>query len=483
MSWLVLALMIHAFVPAAIADDAGRAGKRALDAIERHCVRCHGRVSPASGGLDYILDVPRMIRNGLIVPGEPFRSELFKRMVDGTMPRGSRGDYGESDVAAVREWIAKGAAPLPATPESIARTAPRPVPEREWVAAIEEDLRDAGASERKDYRYLELASWANLGLSDRRRKQGVQAVNKRINSLSWSKKLVRAEQLGPQGVLLRLNLRALGWRNSSFQALAARAPKYAASTEQALEALRSVVPESGKIVVPGEWFLSEASRAPHYYDFLELPATLAELESRLGVDSTRNTRAGKVIRAGLQISFASKFNRVVERQALPGGGAYWKTFNFDGRTGARSILERPLGPPSYGFPEARSFLSAGSEAIFDLPNGMHGYFVADEAGRRKDRIAPEVAIDPEKNRGFVVVVSCFSCHGAGMNSGFDVIASGAHGAHTAVQALYPGQKKFDEAILSDNVLFEKALRKLGIDPRDPEPISTVAGWIGSPGNP
>ena len=81
-------------------------------------------------------------------------------------------------------------------------------------------------------------------------------------------------------------------------------------------------------VIRADWFIATASRAPLYYDLLQMPATAAELERQLRVDVQSNLQQERVVRAGFNGSGISKQNRLIERHdALH--GAYWRTYDFD----------------------------------------------------------------------------------------------------------------------------------------------------------
>ena len=51
--------------------------------------------------------------------------------------------------------------------------------------------------------------------------------------------------------------------------------------------------------VRSDWFVSIVTQPPLYEDFLQLPRTIKELETLLGVDSAANLTNAKVVRAGL----------------------------------------------------------------------------------------------------------------------------------------------------------------------------------------
>ena len=115
-----------------------------------------------------------------------------------------------------------------------------------------------------------------------------------------------------------------------------------------------------------DWFLATASTPPLYHDLLSLPLTDRELETRLEVDVARNlinAPGVRVLRAGFNNSGVSNNNRVVERHTSR-YGAYWKSYDFAGSVGAQNIFTHPL-----------NFTYDGGEAIFNLPNGLQGYYL------------------------------------------------------------------------------------------------------------
>ena len=114
---------------------------------------------------------------------------------------------------------------------------------------------------------------------------------------------------------------------------------------------------------------------PLYHILLDLPETDRELEGKLNVNVRRNLRDSpgkKVWRSGFNQSGVSSFNRIVERHSTF-FGAYWKSYDFDSNKGLKNIFKNPLG-----------FKHAGGEIIFNLPNGLQAYLLADSAGRRID---------------------------------------------------------------------------------------------------
>ena len=217
-----------------------------------------------------------------------------------------------------------------------------------------------------------------------------------------------------------------------------------------------------------DWFIATASLPPLYHDLLSLPLTDRELENRLEVDVIRNLLNApgvRVWRAGTNDSGVSNHNRVVERHTSR-YGAYWKSYDFAGSVGTQNIFTHPL-----------SFTHDGGEVIFNLPNGLQGYYVTNASGFRLNDapiniVSNPAASDPTVRNG----LSCFGCHTKGMNTFEDevrtVIESNATPAYDKAQALrlYVEQSEMDALVGEDMDRYRLALEATGSAVDDIEPI-------------
>jgi len=286
-----------------------------------------------------------------------------------------------------------------------------------------------------------------------------------LNSLSWEREIAVPKAINPTRTLLRIDLRDLKWDARTWKLLVSAYP-YAAVTPETAQIQRL----SGSEVpfIRADWFVATASDAGRlfagsstpsslYYQILDLPGTVADLEAKLGVDVNRNLRENRAVRAGIRHSGVSKNNRVVERHSSP-YGAYWKSYDFSSNQGEQNIFADPL-----------RFRAAGGEMIFNLPNGMQAYYIADANGRRLD-VAP-VAIVADRNRPdepeVRTAVSCMSCHFAGMKTFTDdmrpTLAAASSASFDVAKALdlYPGQTTLNSALTKDSARFKSAVEAAG----------------------
>ena len=217
-----------------------------------------------------------------------------------------------------------------------------------------------------------------------------------------------------------------------------------------------------------DWFLATAASPPLYHELLSLPLTDSELETRLGVDVDRNLRDAPGIdvwRAGFNNSGVSNNNRMVERHASQ-HGAYWKSYDFAGSVGTQNIFTHPL-----------SFTHDGGEVVFNLPNGLQGYYLVNASGSRLNEapiniVSNPAASDPTVRNG----LSCMGCHTEGMKTFEDqvrsVIESNTNPTYDKAQALrlYAEQSEMEALVQEDMERYKSALEETGGAFGDIEPI-------------
>ena len=160
-------------------------------------------------------------------------------------------------------------------------------------------------------------------------------------------------------------------------------------------------------------------------------------------------------------------NRAVRKAHLSRYGAYWKSYDFAGSVGTQNIFNHPL-----------AFTHDGGEVIFNLPNGLQGYYLVNASGSRLDAapiniVSNPAASDPTVRNG----LSCFGCHTEGMKTFEDqvrpVIESTTNPAYDKEQALrlYVEQSVIDTLVQEDMDRYEGALEDTGGAFDDIEPIS------------
>ena len=127
----------------------------------------------------------------------------------------------------------------------------------------------------------------------------------------------------------------------------------------------------------------------------------------------------------------------------------------------------------------------GGEFIFNLPNGMQGYMVANGKGERLDDAPIKIVRDRTSTDDPVVHNGRYriGCHFQGMNRfhdevrpALDIDPNGAYDRAKAL-ALYVGQEKLDGSFDNDLQRFLRAVQATGSQPPDKpddEPINRLA---------
>ena len=315
-------------------------------------------------------------------------------------------------------------------------------------------------------RYFTLAHLYNAGEPTGILQEYRKALYKLVNSLSWGVTVINPVAIDRQQTIFYIDLRHYEWdRNDAWTKIEEEYPYHIAFDAPAQLGLRNQLGRlqtQMKTDVPSihiDWFIATASTPPLYHDLLSLPLTDRELETRLEVDVARNlinAPGVRVWRAGFNNSGVSNNNRVVERHTSR-YGAYWKSYDFAGSVGTQNIFTRPL-----------NFTHDGGEAIFNLPNGLQGYYLVNASGFRLDEapiniVSNPAASDPTVRNG----ISCIGCHTEGMKTFEDrvrsAIESTTNPSYNKAQALrlYVEQSVMDARVSGDMERYREALEATG----------------------
>ena len=441
--------------------------------FEQSCFICHGPAGSFKESL--LIDHNTLIQNGTVIPGNPNTSELYNRLV--TTDTAKRMPLQQPPLSAqaintIRNWILAGAPDWAAT----STTDGDFISPGEMLNTIETHLMSLAPFDRAFARYFTMTHLYNAGETAQVLEGYRNGLSKLVNSLSWGIEVINPQPIDPQQTIFYIDLRHYEWDvNDGWTQIEGVYPyhiAFDAPTETALREQLGRLQIEMSCDVPSiyiDWFLATASLPPLYHDLLSLPLTDRELETRLEVDVVRNLLNApgvRVRRAGFNDSGVSNNNRVVERHTSR-YGAYWKSYDFAGSVGTQNIFTHPL-----------AFTHDGGEVVFNLPNGLQGYYLANASGFRLDAapiniVSNPAASDPTVRNG----LSCMGCHTEGMKIFEDevrpVIESNTNPAYDKAQALrlYVEQSKMDTLLGEDMDRYRVALTKTGGAVDDIEPIS------------
>ncbi len=448
----------------------------ALDAhaiLEQKCFVCHGPTGSFKDAL--LIEHNALIENGTVVPGNPQTSELYNRLITTDtakrMPL-NQPPLSDQEINTIRNWILAGAPDWAATTTTNGNF----ISPSEVLTTIETHLMSLSSFDRAFARYFTMTHLYNAGEPPSILQEYRKGLNKLVNSLSWGSAVTNPEPIDTQGTIFYIDLRHYEWDvNDAWTQIEAEYPyhiSYDAPTQTALKAQLTRLQTEMACDIPSihiDWFLANASLPPLYHDLLSLPLTDRELETRLEVDVVRNLQNApgvRVWRAGTNNSGVSANNRMLERHTSR-YGAYWKSYDFAGSVGTQNIFTHPL-----------AFTHDGGEVIFNLPNGLQGYYITNASGSRLNEapisiVSNPAASDPTVRNG----LSCLGCHIEGMNTFEDevrsVIEANTNPAYDKAQALrlYVERSEMDALLQEDMDTYKEALEATGGAVDDIEPIS------------
>ena len=441
--------------------------------FEQSCLICHGPDGAYKETL--LIEHNALIQNGTVVPGNPDASELYNRLL--TTDAAKRMPLGQPQLSTqaidtIRNWILAGAPDW----TTVATTNGDFISPAEILNTIETHLMSLSAFDRAFARYFTLTHLYNAGMAPSILQEYRKGLYKLVNSLSWGSTVTNPQPIDPQGTILYIDLRHYEWdRNNGWTKIETAYPyhiSFDAPTQTALKEQLGRLQTEMKSDIPSvhvDWFVAQASLPPLYHDLLSLPLTDRELEARLEVDVAQNLLNApgvRVWRAGTNNSGVSNNNRVIERH-ISRYGAYWKSYDFAGSVGTQNIFTHPI-----------SFTHDGGEVVFNLPNGLQGYYLANASGFRLDEapiniVSNPASSDPTVRNG----LSCMGCHTEGMKIFEDevrpVIESNATPTYDKAQALrlYVEQSEMDALVEEDMERYKEALEATGGVFGGVEPIS------------
>ncbi|HBI45205.1 MAG TPA: hypothetical protein DDY78_20470 [Planctomycetales bacterium] len=494
-AWPVAAPAVAA-EPAAPVENLAASVKELL---RGNCFDCHGG-SRTNAGVK-ILDRELLVNKKKLVPGKPDESMLFQLVTatdDSVMPPAGRPRLKPDAAELIRRWIAGGA---PAFPADVAAAGePNKDPAFKNFAGVDyvlkkilENVRTLSAEDRRFVRYFSINHILTTGATAAELDLQRDALAKAINHLSWQNHVVRLKAIDPPAnTVYALDLRHVGWQLQPFQQwkggkgvsradvnifdLALLEYPYSVAyadsdtfdhlTEEFLYPAGQVRPIP---YVRADWFVSTVTLPPLYEDFLQLPFQLSELEDLLGVAAQDDVNDHVAIRAGMAVSGVSRNNRVVQRHPEK-YGAFWQSFDFKTSKGRENMFKDPI-----------DLHPTGGEVVFNLPNGLQGYYVTNARGDRLEAAPTEIVTDKfAEDKTVRNGLSCMRCHDVGTKTYADTMRPallqlpGTPGFDKRLAlALYPEQAKQDDLLKEDGDRFLAAMQQALGKPQGQEPLIPV----------
>lgn len=467
--------------------------------LRSRCAECH-RKEASSTDFD-ILDAASLVKSNAVKPGDADGSLLMDVIMTDEEELRMPMDLPElsaDEIEKIRRWIADGAQ---AFPEDV--KAPE-VEEKEDAFAgligVEYVLLQILAHQRMqepdDQPYLRYFSCNHLLTRGATRDDldlQRDALAKTINHLTYERDPVRLELVdGDTASVFAVDIRKLGWHSDlltaedDFVAIKSSLDTYdlllleypygiGYDDSETFDRLVTEFLKPSKMIrqIPylrTDWFCSTSLQPALYHDIMQLPHNVSDLERDIvGVNAADDLKHQKVSRGAVILSGVSRNNRAAERYSAP-HGAYWKSIDYATNVGDENIFRDPV-----------NLHGVGGEMIFNLPNGLQGYYLANAKGRRIDAGPTEIVTDKFAEDKIVRnALSCVRCHERGMKSFKDVVRPAVellpgHLGYSKKQvlALYPEQDELSALLKKDGNRFLDAMEKVLGHPQTTEPLQPV----------
>jgi hypothetical protein len=477
-------------------------GQQARDILEASCGSCHIGIG-AKGDFGYLLDVQQLIAGGKLVPGQKNESQIYMRMLNGTMPPADQRPAKTptpSQIEIVGLFIDELRIDTPDC---------EPLPFVDVDTQIERmraDIALRDENERPFTRYLTVSYSANAGDCGRVLDRQRHALFKGINSVSTATTITRPVAIDPDQTIYRIDIRDYEWDREidlqdndvenpanvdfrdGWEAIVANPRTAVYAVEYQGDAADDLALEAGTRVpfMPVNAFIQATEFGDLYYTLIGGRASLFDFEREvLELDTRAETAENRLMRAGFSNSGVSKQERVLNRfdSGVGAGQSYWISFDFDGGGGGEvdGSFQRDRANDSI-YSNPLDFAFGGGEAIFSLPNGMQGYYAADGAGNRLATAPLGVVIDPAQNNGLVTNgASCHSCHNAGLITFVDTVRQFVldnkfrfnNETFENVMEQYPDAATFSRQMDLDSAMHVNATVRAGVPKGEADPISWV----------
>jgi hypothetical protein len=488
--------------PPAPSDDdpfSTEEGRIVREILEVNCGNCHVGQG-ASGDFGYLFDLDQLMANGKVIPGNKEDSQLYTRMVGGTMPPAAvrvkqTPTYGQIEV--VGKWIDELELPDPAGECETLEF----MDVDTQIGLMADDIRSLDPEEQPFTRYLTINYSANAGDCQRAVQRQRYGLFKGINSVSTGTIPVQPEAIDADETIYRIDIRDYNWDRGidleddgvvdftdAWEAIIADPRTSAFQIEYAGDQADDLKADAATAIpfMPVNVFIQATEFGDLYYALIEGRANLFDFEREvLNIDTVAEIEDNNFLRAGFANSGVSKQERVLNRfdSGIAAGLSYWISFDFDGGNGGDGAngFEQNVANESI-FSDPLDFAFAGGEAIFNLPNGLQAYYVAAANGDRLATAPIGVVIDPAQNNGLVTNgASCHSCHNIGMITFTDSVRQYVidnkfeFDADTFedVMESYPEASVFQAQMDRDSDIHLAAAERAGVPRGTPDAISRI----------
>lgn len=282
-------------------------------------------------------------------------------------------------------------------------------------------------------RYITFTFLDYLDLSDQQKitlkTDMINSASAMLNSVSANNVISRPVPIDDQFRVFRIDINNYNMNNQRWNQLTQGYP-YRNSFNDQFNDVRNRIGTANDPIVRGDWLSFQAMSAGRYANTLQLPNNIQNLENAgiINVNRAANIQQAfqdrdgtRVSRVGIAANQSKKSinNRILERHQ-GNTGPYWISYDFAQQNGniRRNFSSAPIGPLGIinDVEDVPAFQPNGHQAIFTLPNGLMGFYLANGNGQIQAASNDDVVFDPNGGKNGPEIrlgFSCMKCHGGG----------------------------------------------------------------------
>lgn len=352
-------------------------------------------------------------------------------------------------------------------------------------AAQFDDIRDIPAEDQPFTRYLLLSHRYNTRTGVADMEQYNAAVQKAVNSLSWSQEIIPAQIIDERKTQLRIDLRNYNLTQGDWELICQVEPFNFIDDTTVGRVIQGLT-QTRQPFLHADNFIFTAFGDPRVYNaLLNIPQNVNDLYALLGVDYLSDLQNFDSIWLGFNGSSIADDNRALSRHETNVGpfnrGWMWQTYDTnDDFIAQKNFFEFPC-PPGSGC--EKEFVFDAGEILFTLPNGMMGAALYDGAGNRANDAPIDIVVDNKSPFDPVIEngLDCMRCHSVGLIPNIDQlrpsVLSNANEFDPndvdIIKELFPGDGGTQPAFIRDNNVYSAAIRAIGGNIFQPDPMNLL----------
>ena len=335
------------------------------------------------------------------------------------------------------------------------------------------DIQQIPSNDQKFTRYLALSHKYNTRDRVADMTAYNTAVQKSLNSLSFSQEIFPAQTIDERKTQLRIDLRNYDLTPNDWE-LILRVEPFDLVDDTSIGRIIQQLTGTSQPMLHADNFIFTAFGDPRVYNALmAVPQNVNDLYRRIGVDYFGDIANFDSVWLGFNGSSIADDNRVLSRHESNSGpnnrGWMWQTYDTnDDFVPEKNFFQNPCPP---GANCQAEFVYDAGEIIYTLPNGLLAYALYNGVGVRQEEAPVDVVVDNQSPFDPIIEngLDCARCHGLGLIPNRDQIrnsvlqnASEFNAVDVdIIKELFSGDVATNAQFIRDNTLYANAINAIG----------------------